>query len=113
VQGHAEGFPRLPDRGLLAARAILEWTSTPMLHVLSDPVFQWKEFAQGAGWRSPLSVPMLRDGQPIGAISVARGEPGPFPARIVILLETFADQAVIAIENVRLFTELRTSNRDL
>src|ERR1700730_6139805 len=81
VQGHAEGFPRLPDRGLLASRAVLERNETHMPAALADPEFQWKEFAQAAGWRSSLSVPMLRDGQPIGAISVARGEPGPVSAR--------------------------------
>jgi len=56
---------------------------------------------------------MLRDSVPLGAISVARAEPGPFSDNQIDLLKTFADQAVIAIENVRLFTELQTSNREL
>src|SRR5207244_7555166 len=60
-----------------------------------------------------LSVPMLREGVPVGAITVARRERGSFPARQVELLKTFADQAVIAVENVHLFTELQASNSEL
>src|SRR5207245_1586591 len=62
---------------------------------------------------SGLFVPMLRDGDPIGVVMVARAAPGPFSASQIELLKTFADQAVIAIENVRLFRELETRNRDL
>ncbi len=110
---HTPDFPRPPDRGFLAARAILERRATQMPDVQEDPEFQGKEFARAAGFHSSLSVPMLRDGQPIGAITVARAEPGLVPESIVALLRTFADQAVIAVENVRLFTELEARNRDL
>ena len=67
--------------------------------------------ARARGWRSALAVPMLRDGEPIGAIMVTRKAPGGFEVGSVELLQTFADQAVIAIENVRLFTELQEKNR--
>jgi len=69
--------------------------------------------ARMIGYRSALFTPMFRDGRGIGVILVGRREPGPFSEEEIRLLGTFADQAVIAIENVRLFTELQTSNRDL
>jgi K+-sensing histidine kinase KdpD len=67
--------------------------------------------AQAGGFRSMLAVPMLRDGRPIGAIVVNRGQPGPFSPTQLQLLRIFADQAVIAIENVRLFDEIQDKNR--
>ena len=60
-----------------------------------------------------ISVPLVREGQAIGTINVAKADTGPFSDREIALLQTFADQAVIAIENVRLFTELQASNREI
>ncbi len=65
------------------------------------------------GFHSVLSVPLIHDGAPIGAISVGRPEAGSFPAEQITLLKTFADQAVIAIENVRLFDEVEARTREL
>ena len=72
-----------------------------------------REISRIRGWRSALIVPLLRDRTLIGAISVTRREPGAFAAHHVELLKTFADQAVIAIENVRLFEEVQARTRDL
>jgi len=107
-----QAFPRPPGRGSITARAILTRRVAHTADISADP-----EFEVGAlvdrGFRAVLSVPMLRDGQPIGAISVTRREPVPFTAAQIVLLQTFAHQAVIAIENVRLFTELQEKNRAL
>jgi transcriptional regulator with GAF, ATPase, and Fis domain len=69
--------------------------------------------ALAGNWRAGLAVPMLRDGKPVDAISVARAEPVPFSDRQIQLLTTFADQAVIAIENVRLFETEQQRTREL
>jgi GAF domain-containing protein len=70
-------------------------------------------FARAQGWASLLAVPLLRDGQPIGNIAVARVERGPFSEQQIALVQTFADQAVIAIENVRLLRELQARTEEL
>jgi signal transduction histidine kinase len=81
----------------------------------TDP--EWPDFAREAarrrGYRSLIVVPLLRHGDALGALAVNRREAGGFSDDEIALLQTFADQAVIAIENVRLFTELQSSNREL
>jgi GAF domain-containing protein len=78
--------------------------------VLEDVDYAVTAELLAGGFRSVLSVPLMRDGAPIGAISVGRTEVGSFPAEQIALLQTFADQAVIAIENVRLFNELKDAH---
>ena len=77
----------------------------------ADPDYQIGETARAISARSVLAVPILRDGRPVGSINIGRPEPGEFPERQIELLQTFANQAVIAIENVRLFKEVEARTR--
>ncbi len=106
-------FPRPPDRATTASRAVLTRDVAAIPDVLEDPDYAIGTAAEAAGFRSNLGIPLMQAGRPIGAISVGRAKPGPFPETQVALLKTFADQAVIAIENVRLFRELEEKTRQL
>jgi GAF domain-containing protein/CheY-like chemotaxis protein/anti-sigma regulatory factor (Ser/Thr protein kinase) len=105
-------FPMPPDRRMMSGRAILTRAVVHVDDVLADPEYT-QDVGRAGGFRAVLAVPMLRDGTPVGAIVVIRGHPGPFSETHIALLQTFADQAVIAVENVRLFTELDARNREL
>ena len=100
-------FPVQANGTTLTGRAIRERMPVQISDVLAESSYGPKDAARLAGFRANLAVPMMREGHVIGAISVCRAEAGPFPDKQVQLLETFADQAVIAIENVRLFKETK------
>jgi signal transduction histidine kinase len=107
-------FPTPARRGEFAGEVILDRAVKQIADVETDQVpAGLRANARVRGWRANLGVPMLHDGQPIGVLTVTRAEPGAFSRQEVELLKTFADQAVIAIENVRLFTQLQEKNRDL
>ena len=101
-----------PERSTLGGRAILDRAIVHVPDVLEDPEYS-HELALAGGWRAVLAVPLLRDGNPVGALTVAKGEPIPFSDRQVQLLNTFADQALVAIENVRLFETEQQRTREL
>ena len=109
------GMRRPLGRGWVAGRSVLD---AQPIH-LADLQAEEAEYPEGtaiaraAGHRSILAMPLVREGEAIGVIQVRRLEVRPFSEKHISLLRTFADQAVIALENVRLFTELQTSNREL
>jgi len=98
-------FPMRSGAGSINARAIHDRAPVQILDVLADDSYHAKAAAERAGYRSGLAVPMLKSGRVIGAIAVFRAAKGAFPERMLNLLQTFADQAVIAIENARQFNE--------
>ena len=101
-----------PERSNLGGRAILDRAIVHVPDVLADPEYS-RELALAGGWRAVLAVPLLREGKPVGALTVAKAEPTPFSARQIQLLNTFADQALIAIDNVRLFEAEQQRKREL
>ncbi|MBI3030653.1 MAG: GAF domain-containing protein [Candidatus Rokubacteria bacterium] len=105
--------PLPPDRGSLVGRTAMKRRTVHIPDVLADPEYQRAEGQRLAGYRAMLGVPMLREGSAIGVFGLWRDEPKPFTEKQIELVTTFADQAVIAIENVRLFQELQARTRDL
>src|SRR5262245_28139090 len=103
-------YPLPPSRASAATRAILNAAVEEISDIETDPDYEHKA---AKFYRSIVAVPMLKDGCPIGAIAVSKPAVGPFPRRQIELLETFADQAVIAIENARLFEAEKASKREL
>ena len=110
-------LPIRPDRGSVLGRAVLEAKPVQVADVLADPEWRARDTMmqrQSIGrFRTVLGVPLLREGTPIGVIMLTRSEVRPFTEKQIELVETFADQAAIAIENVRLFDEIQDKSRQL
>src|SRR5262249_24512580 len=97
------------ERGTVPGRALLEGQIIHIPDVLADPDYTWAQAPRLGGFRTILGVPMLREGVPIGVLALTRSAVRPFTDKQVALVTTFADQAAIAIENVRLFEEEATA----
>jgi len=112
-QEFMERHPIVPGRGTATGRAALEGRTVHIPDVLADPEYSLTEGQKIAGYQTLLAVPLVREGAPIGVLAMARAAPRPFTPKQIELVETFADQAVIAIENVRLFDEIQDKSRQL
>jgi signal transduction histidine kinase len=108
-----QSFPRKPDQGSALGRAILTGSVAYIKDVMKDKDYNLEDLARVARYRSTASVPVLQGDIAIGAISVSSTEPDRFSDRQLGMLQTFADQAVIAIQNTRLFNELQSRTREL
>jgi signal transduction histidine kinase len=118
--GYSPGFheflrnnPTSPGRGTVSGRAVLEGRTVHIPDVLADPEYDYGEGQKIGGYRTLLGVPLMREGAAVGALLLGRTAPRAFTSPQIELLETFADQAVIAIENVRLFDEIQDKSRQL
>jgi GAF domain-containing protein len=101
------------DRGSVTGRALVEGQIIHIPDVQADPEYTFSEALKRGGFRTALGVPMMREGVPIGAMALTRSEVRPFTDKQIELVTTFADQAAIAIENVRLFESVEARTREL
>jgi two-component system NtrC family sensor kinase len=110
---HVRDIPVTPDRGSVTGRALLEGAVVHVPDVQTDPDYRFDEALRLGNYRTLLGVPMMREGVPRGVIVLTRSEPRPFTDKQIELATTFADQAAIAIENVRLFESVESRTREL
>src|SRR5215472_16537920 len=108
---YIETLPLEPGRGSITGRVLLEGKPVHIIDALADPDYTLVEARKRGGFRTMLGVPLLREGSPIGVLHVVRKTVRPFTDKQIELVETFADQAVIAMENVRLFDEVQARTR--
>jgi two-component system, NtrC family, sensor kinase len=110
---YVRDIPVALDRGSASGRALLAGDVVHITDVLADPEYTFNEAQRLSGLRTCLGVPVLREGIPVGVISLTRSEVSPFTDKQIELVKTFADQAAIAIENARLFEEVQARTREL
>ena len=110
---YRRGFPIRPGRDSAIGRAILDRRCAQIPDVQADPDYGQMTIARAVTFRGIVAVPMLRDDNPVGGIAVSRSRAGAFSGRQLALLATFADQALIAVQNVRLFQELQARTQEL
>jgi len=102
-----------PGRGTATARAVMEGRTVHIADVLADPEYDYAQGQRIAGFRTGLAIPLMRESALIGVFTLTRNRVDPFTPKEIELLTTFTDQAVIAIENARLFEELRQRSAEL
>ena len=110
---YIKNIPIEPERGSASGRALLEGRVIHIPDVKADPEYTWVETQRRGDYRTILCVPMLREGVAIGVLVLTRSEARPFTDKQIELVTTFADQAAIAIENMRLFNEIQDKSRQL
>jgi len=108
-----KNHPLKVDRGTITGRAVLERRTVQILDTAADPEYRLPESTTLGHQHTALCVPLLRENEPIGTIVLARQRVEPFTQKQIDLVTTFADQAVIAIENVRLFEQVQARTREL
>jgi signal transduction histidine kinase len=110
---YVKDIPIELERGTAHGRALLEGKVVHIHDVLHDPEYTWAKAQELGNFRTMLAVPMMREEVPIGVLGLTRSEVRPFTEKQIELVSTFADQAAIAIENVRLFDEIQDKSRQL
>ena len=108
-----KSLPHPVNRGSVIGRTLMEGKAVQISDVLSDPEYAYRDSQKKGGFRTMLGVPLLREGTPIGVLLLGRPSVQPFTQKQVELVQIFADQAVIAIENVRLFEAEQQRTREL
>src|SRR6516162_3062809 len=112
-RAHREQYSKTPDRGSIFGRTLIEGRTVHIPDFLADPEYKQPGSANVFGVRAGLGVPLMREGNVVGVLTVVRDEARAFTQKQIELAETFADQEVIAIENVRLFDEVQARTREL
>jgi signal transduction histidine kinase len=110
---YSRAFRTFAGRGSISGRALLDGKAVQVADVEADSEYTYQEQQKKSGYRTFLAVPLLRNGQPVVLLNLARTSVRPFTEKQIELVSTFADQAVIAIENARLFNEVQARTNDL